>query len=248
MVERILNQSPQYVPEASNLFARMDIQPSAIRKTIINEFIFQLQVAGIWNELDCLYILAAEDEQTAKLNWKSTSFNLTEVGTVGFVADRGYTNNANTNALSTGFIQNSHGVKFLSTNSSWGFYSRSLGVNNDYDMGFDTATYYLRVTNVNHTARWTTSQSSWTTASTALGFNSSSRNSTTMENFKNGVSLGPAARTTTANGTIAIEISRVEANFSLKQFSMAFMGSASINQLTFYNIIQWYLTQIGAAV
>lgn len=250
MVERILNQSIQYLPEASDLFARMDVQPSNYRKTLINEFIFQLQIAGIWSELDCLYILAAEDEQSAQLNWKSSSFNLTKVSTPTFTADRGYVGGANTIYLNTNFTPNTHGVKFLGSSSSWGFYSRTNGAGTDWDMGSSITTFFLR-NNGTHTCRFWSSQSAVAVSSpNPAGFNSSVKDgvAVTVSNYKNGVFLNSGSASSSTSGTANIDLLRVATNFSTKQFAMAFMGSKLINQLTFYNIIQWYLSKIGAAV
>lgn len=65
---------------------------------------------GVWNSLGALYILAAPDVATAKLNLVSTSFNLTVTGAPTFTANQGYTGSgANTDYLDTGYTPSTAG-------------------------------------------------------------------------------------------------------------------------------------------
>ncbi|ACK85020.1 glycoside hydrolase family 5 [Methylorubrum extorquens CM4] len=96
-----------YETEASALFARITIQPSAMRKALINATIKMLKDTGLWTKLDAFYMLAAADEQSARLNWKSAMGSLTKVGSPAFTVDAGFTGGggeAKTAYLNTGIV------------------------------------------------------------------------------------------------------------------------------------------------
>jgi hypothetical protein len=89
--------------ESLTLFAAMTTQPSAARRTLIDNTINDLMDAGVWSKLGVLYLLAAHDSQAGRLNWKSPAFGLLTVvpGGVlpmGFAADGGFTGNGQVNA------------------------------------------------------------------------------------------------------------------------------------------------------
>ena len=59
-----------YGPEATALFARMDVQPSTALKELIDKTISDLKTAGIWNKLDVLTAYTLHTEQASLLDWK----------------------------------------------------------------------------------------------------------------------------------------------------------------------------------
>lgn len=77
--------------EASALFARMTVAPSAARKALINETIYRLKQAGVWANLVTLAVHAAHDEQAGLLCWKNAAKNPTKTGSLTFTADLGFT-------------------------------------------------------------------------------------------------------------------------------------------------------------
>lgn len=87
---------------------------------------------SLWTKLDALYIFATKDTTTANLNLKSTSFGLTQTGTVTFTADQGYTGDASTGNLNTGFTPSTAGGNYALNAASFGVYaltSRTTGQN-----------------------------------------------------------------------------------------------------------------------
>jgi hypothetical protein len=76
---------------------------------------------GTWSLLDALYIFATNNTTTANLNLVSTSFGITQVGTVTFAADTGYTGDGSTGALGTNFNPNVvSGVNYSLNSASFG--------------------------------------------------------------------------------------------------------------------------------
>lgn len=79
---------------------------------------------GVWAKLDALYIFAAPDSTTAKLNLKSSSYTCTQTGTLTFAASAGYTGDGSSGYLNTGFNPSTNGA---SGGGQWDLNSATLG-------------------------------------------------------------------------------------------------------------------------
>lgn len=106
--------------EAETYVAAMSGEPDDTRKAAIDTYVGALKTAGIWSELDALYLLAAHDEQAARLNLKApASFAAINVGAgPAFVANRGFTGNGTSTALNTQFTPSTNGVNFIQDDAS----------------------------------------------------------------------------------------------------------------------------------
>lgn len=259
-MSNVLASNSVYGPEASALFARMDVQPSDSRKMLISETIYQLQIAGIWDELDIVYFTAAHDAQAARLNWKSSSFNLTELGNMNFAVDQGYTRAVaavNLNALDTGYAP-SAGVKGTQNSNSIGVYLRTNANEGTADIGSlnaSTVGYQINGRNAgNMQIRNNSSIATSVAVADSLGLISMVRVNSTLTNlYKRGVVL--SSPTTAAVGTSTFNVYICAANVngaigagSTKQNAFAYIGSGLVDQVVLYTIVQWYMTQIGANV
>lgn len=112
--------------EAAQLIARMSTPPTDARKLLIDNMIRSLKREGFWDRLDVLYVLAAADAQAARLNWKSTSFDLTVTGAPTFTADRGYTGLlTTTDHLTSGYVPSLHASALTLNSASASVWSRS---------------------------------------------------------------------------------------------------------------------------
>lgn len=92
-----------YNQQARNLFARMDIQPDALLKSIINDSIAVLIDEEIWDSLDGLYITGLHTEQASQLNWIGDTFNLVPINSPIWYHFYGYTGTGSS-FLNTNFI------------------------------------------------------------------------------------------------------------------------------------------------
>lgn len=91
-------------PAAKVLFEAMTTQPSGSRKALVNRYIRALKAAGIWDKLDCLWVMAAHTQQAANLNWVDPgNFTLSPQSSPTFTADQGYLTNGSSSYVSTGF-------------------------------------------------------------------------------------------------------------------------------------------------
>lgn len=264
MADRVFTYNINYEPEAISLFSRMSSQPDARRKAIINETIFQLKFYGIWSELDAIYFTAAADSQIAKLNWKSSSFNLSELGTMNFVVDRGFTRNGvaggTTDALNTNFTPSTNGVKFTRNSNSFGVYVRTNVQEGTADFGGVVGNLGIQL-NSQSTSTLGAARDNQTGAfifntptTNSQGLTTITRpNSTTMNYYKNGSFISNTILSTTGDATVplyicAYNVSNAVSAGSSKQIAFAYVGSGNIDQSILYNLVQFYMTNIGAAV
>lgn len=254
---------PSYDADAVTLFAAMSSQPDSTRKQLISDTIASLKSAGIWDELDELWFLAAHDSQAALLGWKRYK-DLTAVNAPTFETDRGYTGNGTTSYLSTNFVPSTDGVQYTLNDASFGVYSRTNSASNTIvDIGADDAgTRFAqllgRITSNNMFVRVHRSIS---TGLSAANTNSSgllvARRSASdaQQVYRNGSQLGADTAASTAVPTIALFVGAQNAsgtpnNFSTRQYAFAFVGASlsAQQQSDLATIVESYMDSIGAGV
>lgn len=135
-----LNLRPMGGEDAATtaLVARMTTAPTTKHRRAINRLIVALKASGAWAAMDALYVLAAQDEPEAKLNWIADAYNLTETGSVTFDAYEGYTPDGSTTFLDTGFNPVTAGGKFTQNDAhlgSWCLTNNLNGASASNDIG-----------------------------------------------------------------------------------------------------------------
>ncbi|GGF56811.1 hypothetical protein GCM10007301_15630 [Azorhizobium oxalatiphilum] len=117
----------------SDLIGRMTVAPSSDVKAMMSRLIAELMAAGIWARLDALWILASHDAQAARLNWKSSAYNLTAINSPPFTVNKGYKNAPGTNVsyLTTGFTGGTAGDNWQLNSATAGVYSPVNGINDE---------------------------------------------------------------------------------------------------------------------
>lgn len=235
--------APSYEAESTALFARFSSDPGSTRKNAINACITSLKSAGVWSKLDALWVLAAHEAASARLNWVSTSHDLSETGTPTFTTDRGYTKQLTTASnLSTftNYQQNSgHVSVWVNTNVSDGyeaiFCTSSVAIYPYY-----SGVHYIRVNDV-------TGQNS--SVATAAGFTLGNRSSSTgREAYRNGVSLmGYSSEPSSAVPASPVLVGNQQSAPTPDQLSVASVGGSlnSTEVTAFYNALNTLKTAIG---
>lgn len=252
-------------PAAEALFARMTTPPTEGRKAVINNLIVALKTDGIWDDLDTLWVMAAETQQAATLNWKSTSFTLTEVSSIAWTADEGYTGDGSADYLETNYVPSTDGVAWASaTDASMGIYIRTNVQEAGFDMGVldgnNTASIIGRFNTNNRLIakinRVNPGGGAGSVNSDSRGFLTVERNNSSGEEaFWNGVTNGTSAIASSARPGLEIFIACVNNNggaatFATKQYSVAYCGAylGSTKQAALYTAVQAYMTAIGKQV
>ena len=96
---------------AAAYFAAMTVQPHAARKTLIEKFIIGRKADGIWEKLDCLWLIALHTQQAGQLNAvQPGAQTLSPQNSPTFTTDRGLTCNGTNSYLRTSYTP---GTKFV---------------------------------------------------------------------------------------------------------------------------------------
>lgn len=250
--------STKWIKEAEDLFRAMDVKPNTTRKRLINYTIQELINNELWDKQDTIWAMAAHDRQAAKLNWKYPyKFTLTEVSSPSYSIDRGFSFDGATQFLKTGYSPASSSNNYSLNNNSFGIYSLTDINGASYiDMGsFNGSTSrgaHINLRNSNSfSSRNNGSAIGSTSNANSIGmFSSNRQNNTNIELWKNGIMLyNPAAINIQIENFEfyigALNVSGSATNFSSRQYAFSFAG-AYCNQLNLYNIVNFYLNEIGA--
>ena len=236
---------------------------TAAYKALINGLVTD----GVFSLLDALYIFATNTTTTANLNLISTSFGLTQTGSVTFSADHGYTGDGSTGYLDTGYTPSTAGGHLTLNSVSGGAYilnSRATANNHcafgTGDNAFIDKLNYQPLNNSNNALAQGNDASNANFAlsiTNAQGMGSVTRNSSsTLDFYKNaGSTLGPASATSQALAVNSILIcagreTGTPSNFSADQIAAVYFGgglnATQVGQV--HSRINAYMTALGIAV
>lgn len=232
----VFQTSISYDPDASALFARMSVEPSSGQKEIYNTAIAAMKTAGLWSLLDCFYMMGVHDAQAARLNWISTSFNLTEFNSPTFTQNQGYNGNGSTSYLGTNFNPTTApSAKHTQNSAHLGCWIlASAASTNMRDIGNGTNTTYLVAeTDTNGVQSRINATAAVSVGSIGgVGAWVLRRNaSNTHQLFKNGSQVGTNSNTSTALANENITLLRGSAStYSTRQQYAAHIGAGLSDQ------------------
>lgn len=246
--------TPSFSPESRALFTRFTSPPSLARQILINNLIASLVAGGVWAKLDALYVMAQYDAQAARQNWVANQFNLTEVASPNFLADRGYQGNGTTSYLTTGLVIGTGTISGQDDNhqSSW---SLTNVASTAVDIGCN-ATFMQTRNNVSLVTRNMNAGSVESVAvADSLGMTTVSRlNGAGYDRYRNAVSLGNATRTSTLTGNAALNVGARNNSGTPDMFSNRRLAYTSIGRglsagevTSFYAALLTYMQAVGAA-
>jgi hypothetical protein len=250
---------PSFLPQSLALFAAMTTPPTTARKILINNTIGALLSAGIWSQLDVLYVLAAADNQAARLNWINPStFMALPVNAPTFTTDRGYTGDGSSSRLRTQYTPSVNGVAFtLNSASAWGwFLTNQQGSSRDIGNASVNPTVGLLAKNTSNLMAGaindsTSALTGAATVPTAIGFCGIQRvGSANRTLWKNGISLGSVAAASVGLPTQEQWICGANStNFSSQQIAAAAWGAAipGLEPAFYTSCLLPYMQAVGAA-
>ncbi len=249
----------EFDPAAEAIFAAFTTPPTDARKILINDFVVALKDGGVWDLLLVLHILAAADAQASLINWKTPgTFNATLVSTPTFTADRGYTGNGTTTALSSAFVPSTNGGAIYVQNSAHASV-RSLsdiaGNNANRPIGMASVTSPRVLVNTRNAANQlgTILNSGGGGANVALAttlghFIVSRTAAAVTQRYHNGAAQGTSVDASTGLPTDTIHYLRDATNFAAMQIASASIGGAldDSHAATLYNAELAYMQAVGA--
>lgn len=246
------NKGPGYRTESLALFARMTTPPTEVRKKLINNCISRLVTSGVWAKLTSLNVLAAANSQAAYLNWRSTSYTLTETGILNtFTADRGWAGDGLTGYLDTGWspslgaqdslfiaawsrtsAQDGTGSGIIGTGTSVGMRIRTRNASDQTQATINTGT--------------STNIGSQTDGSGLFAANRSG--ATALQIYRNGTSIGTGTAASTGPSVATINIGRFATAFDASQCAALIISSSlnSTEQAVLYSALLPYMQAVGA--
>ena len=136
----------EYEYESLLLFDRWDEEFTVLtdnKKQDIDSLIKKLKQYNLWANADAIYVENVTDSVNAKLCWNNSSYNLTLIGTMRFLAKNGYyASSAASNAYcNTNFNGSTDGVNYTQNNSSISWYSYTNSTEDGkYEWGTDNST------------------------------------------------------------------------------------------------------------
>lgn len=234
--------------EAETVVNAFSVEPDDTRKALIDTLVGSLKTAGVWTKLDLLYVMAAADEQSAKINWIDPGTNdLTNNNSTAFTADEGFTGNGSNMDLTAGaivatpqYVQNSAhlGVWARSANAQGSGWEVSIGTNNRLAVRNASDTVDVRTNGSTTIAPASTNSVGHFVA------NRSASNASQI--YRNGSSLGTdSSASSTAPGAYTFRVlSRAGSFFSSRQVSFAHIGSSltGTEVTDTYNAFNTYLS------
>jgi hypothetical protein len=249
-------------PDVQNWLNQLTVSPSNNYISNLTTLVVQLKAAGIWGQLDRMWIFATEQQQHARISIVNpTSSQITEVNSPTWTTLSGYTGNGSSSYLNTNYNPNSNGVNYTLNNVSYGAYIlTNIRSTTQIDIGCNNTSGGTIIMNTNFSVancivsyvNDSTGQINGTETSTSVGLTSAIRTaSSTSTQYRNGVNQtvsNTPVSTAVPNINIYIlaeNISGSANSFSTRKISMVFFGSGSINQLAFYNAFQIFAIQTG---
>jgi hypothetical protein len=98
------------------------------RKTLVDNLIVGLKADGVWTKLDRLWILAAENTQSALTDLVATDL-ASAVNAPGFITDRGYTGNGSSSCIDTTYNPVTQGINYTLNSASLGAWTVTANTN-----------------------------------------------------------------------------------------------------------------------
>lgn len=253
----LLGVRQPWAAETRALVARISSKPTGPRTRLIDGLVRSLKLSGVWPLLDALYVMAAADAQTAKLNWITGTYDLTAVAAPTFAADRGYTGDGSSSYLDTGFNPTTApSPKFTQNSGSLILWSRTNlpnGADNSGDFGRENSRIgrFLSTSGMAMGRINMASTLNSMAAGAYPGMISWSRTSSAAwASYAAGVLVnsGTDASAALTNGTLRV-CAWTAGSFGVNQLAAAAIGSSftAAQHAAFKSSLQTYLTAIGAA-
>lgn len=241
---------------ADALIAAMSPAPDATREAHIRTLIAALQSGGVWDQLDCLYILAAHDAQAARLNWIARQYDMTAFNAPAFTVDRGYTGDGTSSYLGSSYNPTLGGTKLAQDSASvaaWIGTEQTSSTARDASAGGRTNINSRNSTTLAGSINTVSAISVTLPANTSIGFSAWSRESGVLTRFyKAGVQVGADNATvsttmTSGTGTLLANTSGT-AGWTTRRTQAGLFGRAitAAQHLALYNALQAYMTAVGA--
>jgi len=248
------------------------------RGRLISDTICELKAANVWGDLDFLPVLAAENAASALVDWrarKTMSVQTTDVALPAFTVDRGYAFDGLSNYISTGFVPSTDCVAATGTSFMLGVYERTnFSASTARAMGAQSTTTRTALIIPRNSTNF---QASLNAANAVFGTGlTDSRglsvaaativvdgggpgvNTGTGAGYKNGVAAATPSLTTPGSALVNTALfmgayNNAGSPAALRASTLGYglfgrNGWTATQHASFYNVMQRYMTRLGASV
>jgi len=249
-------RNPFLSSEARAVLAGYPTVPTE-RKRLIADFIHALKDTSFWAKVDALYLLAAPDQASALINWKTPgTHDLVASGGLTFTPDREAKGNGTSGMLEASGYNPSAGGKLMTLNDAvLGCYTRTAasydGTTSRLDVYSGTGRLQRRSDVSNFvSARANDGVNITVSVASQTGHFSINRTASTARAlYKDGASIASDAQVSTTLSNELTLFSTGTGNWSDAGLSLAYAGAAipaaEVEQVN--AILTQYLRSIGAA-
>lgn len=241
----------QYLPQTNALIAAMTTPPTAARARLMDNLMLALITAGIFQNMDLLYVTCAADSQAARLNWINPGTNtLTPINGPIFTADVGYAGDGVAAYLNTGLANNGAGNKYIASNNCHGAIITATGTG-ALDVGLvGSSSMFLNCNNAGNSESRTQMNSTGLISAGGGGigtYHAQRTASNASALYRNGASVATSAITSVALGSQNFSFLRVSATTSSDRISEGHIGlSLAVTSIPiFYNALKTYINSIN---
>lgn len=248
-----------YETEATDLFARMTVEPDSSRKALINDFIVAIKTDIGWAKFEGIYFFASHADADKGLNWRQDAYNATFLNSPTFLTDRYVETNGTDSYIeipfnpatagSTVYTQNSAHVAawqvldtVISHGSPWiGFNDDGAAPNTQITGRGSTGNFSYRINDGS-----TSNIGSQTVNIGLIAANRSASNA--RQAYRDGSSLGTSTTASTGLPNANLWIGRINTTYSLRRWTFCSFGQSltSAEHTSLYNAVNTFLTGIGA--
>ena len=245
-----------YHSETVKYFNSLSAKPSKVRQRSYDNMIRSLIAAGFWSGMDRLGIFAAEIQASGLIDVRDPTKACTAENSITWTADRGYTGDAISMYVRIGEAFGSAGSNYVLNDAMVGVWVNlqgagaglkpALGVVGGDRPKINPSTGSSGTGCINSTS----GTSIPTGAATRTGFWTMERTaSNAVEIFRNGISQNTNTTASTTLNTQDGALLRLASTYSNDRVGLFCAGKSlggATNQLAFYNILNTFMTDIGA--
>jgi len=241
--------------QATTFLARTTVTGSLA--TSFTTLICGMVTDGTWALMDVFYVFATDTAADAELNLVSTSYGLTQTGTVTFTANQGFTGDGVAGYLNTGWTPSTNGVHYTQNSASLGACSFTSALGSGYFLGAHGGTGYALIgesTGASQSFAINMSGTNAFTSATSLGSDIVTRTgASAIAVYVNGSSVftGTTASVAAPSSPLYIlagDNSGAASNFYAGQLGYAFAGAGltSTQASNVYSRLHTFLSAVGA--
>lgn len=260
LLQQLGEKGSRYDPDAILYFNQLTGSLPVSFKNAVSTYVRALKAAGIWTQLDRLWLHATPNQQNARISIVNpTSTPITEVNAPTWTANLGYTGNGATSYLNTNYNSLTSSFNFTQNSACYGLYSRTNTANSVSSFGIDDNVVYsvmfLRFpADISYFYLNNAASAAGAANTTTLGLFMATRSiAARLDLYKNGVSYGSELQVSNglANRVFyilswnSLSNGGVAYGFDTRQVSLSVIGGGGINQSDFYTATQALAVAIG---